>query len=129
MAAKTATIAQSWSSGDAQIATSKAYTSGKKVGISEAVADSVTDQEHALVLDVDQIKALIIRCDQDMEVEFNDGTTGVPAISMKKDVPYIWTTDSYDDLILSTDVTKVFVTNASGSAGTFELEAIVDPTV
>ena len=129
MALKTATIAQSYASGQTSISTSKTYTSGKTVGISEAVADSVTDQEHALVLDVTQIKALIIRCDQDMTVKFNDSGAPVPSLSMKKDVPYIWTTDSLDTLLLTVDVTKVFVTNASGTDGTFELDTIIDPTL
>lgn len=127
--AKTATIAQSYVSGDTSISTSKAYTSGKKISIAESVGIGATDQEHALVLDVTQIKAIIIRCDQDMTLKFNVAGTPNPEIFMKKDVPYIWTSDSYDSLILTADITKVFVTETSGIAGTFELDTIIDPTL
>lgn len=111
------------------INTSKVYSSGAVVSISESVADSVTDQLHALVVDVTQIKAVFIHADVAMTVEFNDSGTGVPTIVLVANVPYLWTTDFYYTNLLTTDITKVYVTNASGSAGTFKFEVIVDPTV
>lgn len=93
------------------------------------VADSITDGLHAMVLDVDQVKSIIMVSDQAVTLEFNDSTTGVPTIVLVANVPYVWTTNSYDSLILGTDITKVYITNASGSTANVKIRALIDPTV
>lgn len=94
-----------------------------------AVADSVTDGLHAMVLDVTQVKSILITSDQAVTLEFNNSTTGVPTIVLVANVPYVWTLNSYDTLILGTDVTALYITNASGSTANVKIRALIDPTV
>ena len=94
-----------------------------------AVADSVTDGLHAMVLDVTQVKSIIIVSDQAVTLEFNNSTTGVPTIVLVANMPYVWTTNSYDTLILTADVTALYITNASGSTANVKIRALIDPTV
>ena len=105
------------------------YSADSEVIIDADVADSVTDGLHALVLDVTQIKAIIIVSDKAVTLEFNDSGTGVPTIVLVANVPYIWSTSSYDTLLLTADVTALYITNASGSTARVRLYVLVDPTV
>ncbi len=107
----------------------KEYTSGTKISINDSVADSVTDQLHALVVDVSKIIAVFIVSDQAITLEFNNATTGVPTIVLVANVPYVWDTDSYYTNLLATDIVSLFITNASGSTANFSLDFIIDQTV
>lgn len=125
-----ANVTQAWTSGGTAISTSKTYTSTARIGIAEAVNTGVTDQLIALVLDVSTAVAIILTSDVAMTIEFNNSTTGVPTIVLVADVPFIETTDSYyvKLLIGQTDITQMFASNASGTNGTVQFEAIYDST-
>ena len=107
----------------------KEYSSGSKTSISDTIADGLADILHALVVDVSQIKACFIVSDQAITLEFNNSTTGVPTIVLVAGVPYVWDTDSYFTDLLATNITALYVTNASGALATFSLDFIIDPTV
>ena len=108
-------------------ASQKTYSADGHTQLDLAVPANQTNMLVALVIDVSQLKSIVIKSSVDMTLEFNNSTTGVPTINLKAGVPYIWNTDSYDSLLLSADVTALYVTNTT--AGTLELSAIVDPTV
>lgn len=93
------------------------------------VADSVTDGLHAMVLDVTQVKSVIITSNKAVTLEFNNSGVGVPEIVLVANMPYLWTTNSYDSLILTADVTALYITNASGSTAKVQIRALIDPTV
>lgn len=116
-------------SGGVSIDEGKTYTGNSRFDIDEPVADSVTDQLHAVALDIDQAVAIWVMSTVDMTVEFNDSTTGVPTIALKANVPHVWTTDSYPVNLFTADLTAMYVTNASGSAGRIKFGYVVDPTV
>lgn len=83
-----------------------------------------------MALDVSQLKAFIIMCDQALVVEFNDSTTGVPTINLVANHPYIWTVDDYVASLLTVDITTVFLTNVHATLiANFKLRALYDPTV
>lgn len=124
----TMTVTQGVTTPTGTFTDSKAYTSGSYLGISEAVDDGATNQEITCTIDFSEIKAFYIKADQDMTFEANDSTTGVPTIELLAGVPYISTEDSYFIDLLTVDITTIFLTNASGSDGTFELHVITDPT-
>lgn len=96
--------------------------------IDESVADSSTDYEITLTLDVSAVKAFFLNSDQAVTFETNDGTTPANTISLAADIPYVWYTGKYDSFLLTTDVTSIFITNASGSAATVNLWALIDAT-
>jgi len=104
------------------------YTADAQNSREVAIADSETDFEVALALDVSEIKALYICSTQDVTLETNDGSTPDDTISLKANVPYIWHEDSYHDCLLTTDVTALFITNASGAEATLIIEVAFDST-
>jgi len=109
--------------------TTKSYTGTLSVTVDgETVADSQTDQLLVMSLDVSAVKSFWMVSDQALTVETNDGTTPADTIVLVANVPYVWCTDSYDTFLLGTDVTALYLTNASGSTATLKIEAVVDPS-
>lgn len=94
----------------------------------ETVADSTTDGELAFTLDVSACVMFYIVSDQNVTVETNDGSSADNTLSLIANEPYFWHSSSLDSFLLDTDVTSIFVTNASGSTATIFAEAIYDAT-
>jgi hypothetical protein len=94
----------------------------------ETVSTGETDYEINFDLDVSACKSFYLESDQDVTFETNDGAAADDTIALKADVPYVWHTDSYDSFLLGTDVTSVFITNASGSTATIRCVALFDVT-
>lgn len=124
----TVTHQNNWSTGGRSIDNSKQYSSGSLVSVDESISDSETDKDVDIAFDLTQVKSLYMSSDQDMLVEGNDGAGAAGSVNLKANVPYIWTTDSYDAIKFSVDITSLFCTNASGSAAQFKVEVLVDPT-
>lgn len=123
-----ALIQQSVATGGVSIEKSKTYSAASRVSLDETIADSETDKQVTVAIDVSAVKAFYIVSDQDITLETNDGTTPDDTLSLVADVPYVWTTDSYDTFKLSADVTAFFFTNSSGSAANVKMECVLDPT-
>lgn len=126
--ALTATITETINIGGAQISQTNSYTDEAVTIIDKAVADSSTDFEIALVQDVSETAIVYIVSDQVVTLEFNNSTTGVPEIPLLAGVPYVWHTNSYFTDLLATNITKVFVTNASGSVANVKIRFLYDAT-
>jgi hypothetical protein len=92
------------------------------------VADSATNLEIAFVLDVSEIKAIYIVATQDLTLKTNSSSVPAETIELKAGKPYLWHEDSYFVNLLETDITKLFVTNASGVAAVLDIEVIFDAT-
>ena len=108
---------------------SQAYTAESKQSYEVAVPDSTTDKEVTLAITHAQLTSLYMSSDQDMTVETNNASAPGDTINLKANVPMIWNEDSYfTNPVNSADVTKVFLTNASGSAATFRCEVLQDAT-
>lgn len=86
------------------------------------IPDSKIDQELPLAADVSEVKYCIILATQDMTLETNDGATPDETLALKANKAYIYRkfTGEYDSFKFSTDINKVFISNASGSSGTIE---------
>lgn len=111
-----------------QNAGQKTYTADKITEISVAVPDASTDLQVDIAIDVSQVKSFYINSTRAVLVETNDGTTPADSISLLANKPYSWDEDSYDTFLLGTDVTALFLTNASGSAATVTVSVLEDPT-
>ena len=111
------------------ITKSTVHSSGGVAAINgEEVADSETDYEIAIAIDVSAVKSLYLVSDQDVTFETNDGSAPDNSISLKAGVPYVWHEDSYHVFLLTVDVTSIFITNASGAVATIDLEVVQDAT-
>jgi hypothetical protein len=94
----------------------------------ETVADAQTDYEINFDLDVSACKSFYLVSDQDVTFETNSGSAPADTISLRANEPYVWHANAYDSFLLGTDVTSVFITNASGSTATIYCVALYDAT-
>lgn len=127
--AATHNLGTNWSGGGLSLSASNSYSgTGESNIVDETVADSVTDQEITITIDVSAIQSIYILSDQALTVETNNGGAPVDTITLVANTPYIWHTGSYFTNLLATDVTALFLTNASGSTATFNLRCVYDST-
>lgn len=111
-----------------EVAEENSFSGDGQVSLSVSVPDSTTDQLVDLALNVSEIKAVYIVSDQDLTLETNDGSTPDDTLSLVAGVPYVWHENSYYSNLLITDITALYLTNASGATATLELEAVYDST-
>lgn len=123
----TATITETISIGGLQVTSTNSYTDSAETKIDEAVPTAST-VEIALVQDVTETALVYIVSDQDVEIDFNVDQAGVPAISAFAGVPYVWHTKSYFTDLLTADITKVFITNTSGTTANVQIRFLYDAT-
>ena len=124
----TATVLQHIVIGGETVSASKAYSNSGQISVDESIATGQTDVSVSFNLDVSAAKAFYMVSDQDILVETNSGTTPDNSFSLKANVPYVWTSDSYDSFKLTVDVTALFITNTSGSTAAFKVRVIYDTT-
>lgn len=110
------------------IASSKTYTGSSDISISESVANGQTNKQINVAIDVTAVKSFYLLSDRNVTLETNDGSSPDDTIALIANVPYVWTTDSYDSFLLGTDVTAVFITNSSGSTANIEMRILQDAT-
>jgi hypothetical protein len=104
--------------------TAESYTE-----IDVAVPDSTTDLQVDVTIDYSQVKLLYLESDKALTVETNSGSTPDDTITLVAAQPYIYVEGDYHTLIIGTDVTALFLTNASGATANFKLRVLADPTV
>lgn len=129
--AETHTIIQTYQRPGAEVKGSAQYSGESVVAIvNQAVPDSSSDLELSVDLDVSQIVSLILSSDVDLQIETNaDDASGGDTLNIAAGSPYVWTTDSLDELLLTQDVTAMFLTTGSVGDGVFNMVALLDPTV
>jgi hypothetical protein len=127
--AQTHTVSFNWASPGSSLAYSKAYTATNETNIvGETIADNATDYEIVVAIDVSAVKSFYVVSDQAITIETNNGTTPDDTLNLAAGIPYVWTTDMLDSFLLGTDVTSIFVTNASGATATLHLRCLQDAT-
>lgn len=114
--------------GGTPISATNSFSGSSHVQVSETVTTGQTDVQINVALDVSAIKSIIIKSDKAVTLETNSGSAAANTINLLANVPYIWNTNSYNTCLLTTDVTAIFITNASGSTATITLDAILDAT-
>ena len=88
------------------------------------VADGQTDQEQVVAIDVSEVQAFFIKSDQNVTLETNDGATPGNTINLLAGKAYLFVVNDYNNFLLTTDVTSLLFTNASGSTATISCESI-----
>lgn len=129
----TATVTQALTVGTPRTQTNT-YTGTGLLQIDETITTGQSDYLIACTLDVSTIKSIWICSDKAVTLETNNGAAPSNTITLKANVPYVWTDDGvattkgYAALLLTVDVTALYITNASGSTAVFRLEALYDAT-
>lgn len=103
-------------------------TGSARLSVEESVADGQTNKQIVCAVDVSAVKAFYLVSSQDVTFETNSGSSPADTIALKAGVPYVWHPTSYHAFLLGTDVTSIFITNASGSAATVQMEVLTDAT-
>jgi hypothetical protein len=93
-----------------------------------------TDQLVAFVCDVSQLKCLYIVADGALVIETNSSSAAANTITLAANVPFQWIFGDNPlrdtaNAALTTDITSLYVTNATGGAVHLQLFAGIDPTV
>ncbi len=98
-----------------------------RVSIDEDIASNQTDKLVAMSLDVSACVAFYMVSDVAMQVETNaTDHAGGNIITLVASIPYVWYTGKYDSFLLTSDVTKLYVTTTT--AGNLKVNALYDAT-
>src|SRR5690606_36911722 len=93
-----------------------------------AVANAATDYEVDFAAAVARIKAFFMVSDAAVTMETNSGSEAADTIVLVANQPYFWYTGSLHTSLLTTDITALFFTNASGSNATVQIRCLYDAT-
>ena len=117
-------------SGGISASGSKAYTGDVRVTQSFSVADSATDEQRTLNIDVTEMQMVYILSDQDILMEWNDSIGTQGSISLQANVAFIelLAADQYHVAKMAVDVTDLYFTNTSGSAANISIGVIQNNT-
>lgn len=108
--------------------TTDTYTSDGEVNESFAVPASTTNMEVDVVIDVSQIKSMVLYSDQAVTIKTNSTGTATDTIALAAKKQVVWTTDHLESKPLTGDVTKMFVTNSNSVAANVVVSCLVDYT-
>jgi len=111
-----------------QITTQRTYTGTGHAAIAEAIADGQTAKQINIAIDVSALKSIVIKSDQNITIKTNSSGSPDDTLTIEANKEYSWNEDSLDTCQLGTDVTTIFIANASGSEATLTIDAIQDAT-
>ena len=127
--AQTVTVTTTISGGISAQGT-KTYSGDARTTQSFSVADSATDEERTLTIDVTEMQMIYIVSDQDILMEWNDSIGSQGSISLQANVAFLelLAADQYHAAKMGVDVTALFFTNTSGSAANISIGVIQNNT-
>jgi hypothetical protein len=118
-----------WSRGSESIENDVSLTADAESGGDFAIPSGSVDLEINLDYDISELECFVMVADQALTVKTN--STGAPddTIALLANTPIIqYTGDGRAAGIFDTDITKLYVTNASGSSATLKIRALFDGT-
>ena len=123
------TLSVAAQSGGRIVESNKTYSGEAGPPLDVSIPDSSSDMFIAWNIDVSQIQAIIILSDYEITIKTNSSSTPDDTLVLPAGEPYLWTPDSLDTCLLTTDVTTgLYVSNSSGSAARLQIEDVTDAT-
>lgn len=105
------------------------HSSGAANNLSEAIPNPSTDLAVAWAAVVAKIKAIFIQVDGACVIETNSSSAAADTLTFTATkLWYYWDQYSLAPLLLTTDVTSLFVTQSSGATVNLSIFCILDPT-
>lgn len=117
MAVFSFTISQAVQNETRSIGSSDVYTGTAKTSVNETIDWEVTNQVVDFAVQVADVVVMYLVSSHDVTLKTNSSGSPDTTLALIAGVPYVWTIDSYDDLIFGTNISKLYVTNNSGSTG------------
>lgn len=116
----------SWARNGESISQSVTISDNGELNRNVTVANGATDFPVAATIDVSEIKSLYIHSTQNVTIETNSGGSPANTLTVTANKPLVWYVGCGLTNPLSTDVTGLFITNASGSSADVKIRIIVD---
>lgn len=126
----TLTRTEQLSGNGSSLTSTRSYTEGSNPRLSESIPDSSTDLVVYLAIDVSELSLIALYADGALTVQpiksgpANEGS----ALTLSATKSFLWGSDDGTANPFSNDLIGFKVTNASGAAVVFSVEALVDPT-
>jgi len=111
-------------SGNLESSVSK--TGSGTIAVDDTIANGQTAFRINVAIDVSAVTAISILSDQDITVKTNSSGAPDDTFTLQGGQPYTWHNESLHTFILGTDVTAIFVANASGSTATLKIQGTQD---
>ena len=109
--------------------TTDSYNADGEVNYDGTVSASTTNEEIDVNVVVANVKSFVMFSTQDMTVKTNSTTSPAVTLALVASKQLVWTTDHLEANPLgSGTITKLYVTNATGSTATFKFRALADVT-
>lgn len=86
------------------------------------------DQEVLVMVDVSQLVALLIQCDENVTIKVNNPNTPAATLTRKANKSLIWSDDCGFECPLTVDVTALYVTHSGTTAPKLKMRFASDPT-
>lgn len=102
------------------------FSGDLQASVDQVIAASTTNQEITLGLDISGLTLLAISSDVPLTIKTNDSGSPDDTLSIAAGVAYVWGTGDYNSLLLTADVTSIFVTNGTLAAANLKIIALVD---
>lgn len=122
------TLTKTWTRGSESLSTPVTKTADQEKGGDYVIPNATTDQLVTLTVDVSEVESLYMVSDQDVSFQTNNAGTPVQTIAMKANVPITYTKDSGETNPLTTDITAIYLTNASGATATVKIRILENGT-
>ena len=118
-----------WSEGSSVVEQSFSQSSGAESNVDEDVTTATTDGLVAFTLDFSQCKALyMLASGGALTVKTNSSGAPDQTIALASGVPFVWVATSGITCPITTDITALYVSNASGATVTLKIRSLTDPT-
>lgn len=122
------TLKHSHTSGGNTDTYQQTITAGSLKDLQESIPDSSTDLAVAFTLDYSACKYLLIYSDAAVTIKTNSSSTPDDTLAVPAGKPYVWADGMLHTLLITADITGLFVTNSSGGAAALRIVALEDPT-
>lgn len=123
-------IGQTYNGGAGQVsAVSRSFSGDGEVRYNGSIAAASTNVEIDIALDISAVKSIVIYATKGVTIKTNSTSVPDDTIVLADGQAIIWGDDEATDrLVLTADVTKIYVTNAGAAASALRIEALVDVT-
>ncbi len=125
MAVFTHTLGISYHTDAGSIAsTTDSYTGDAENDLEAVIAPSTVNEEFDLVVTVAKIISMVVYSDQALVIKTNSTSAPGNTVTLAAKKQVVWNTDSVMTKPFSTDVTKLFVSNAGASTAALKIRVL-----
>lgn len=97
-----------------------------QLAISQVIPAATTNLLILAAIDVSQVKMIVMQADVACTIKTNSSGSPANTINLVAGVPYIWAVGDYNSLLLTTDVSALYVTVAGAAECNLQILALID---